>query len=222
MNARARHYGGNESGARPRSSPRPKLDGHLGAQEFFELLRRRTRSGAEATDRAIERRSLAELTVMMCDSSGFSRKTHEYGILQFLAVMTRCYDRLIPILERRGGLCLSHNADNILAVFEDTPAAVRAAVDMHRWLKRRNAGLPEPERFNICIGLHHGSLIRLMDNVFGATVNVAARLGEDVAGKDEIVLTARAAERARGACRLEYSKSIEIGGRPFELYQARY
>jgi class 3 adenylate cyclase len=196
--------------------------GLMTTEQFFSLLRRRRRDNAHLIDGRIESGGVRELTVLMSDSSGFSRKTNEYGILQFLAVMTQCYDRLIPLIEKRRGLCLSHNADNILAVFEKPVDAVAAAADMHRWLKRHNEGKDEAEQFNVCIGLHHGKMLRLKDNVFGACVNVAAKLGEDLAAKDEILVTREVADRIRGTYKPRYSRSTELGGRTLEVFTVPY
>jgi class 3 adenylate cyclase len=189
--------------------------------QFFALLRRRTRRNAVRVDRSIERATQRELVILMADSSGFSRKTHEHGILQFLAVMTQCYDRLIPLVERRDGTVISHAADNILAVFEDPEQAVDAALACHRWLRARNRGRPSAERFNICIGIHAGTVVRLSDNVYGGPVNVAAKLGEDLAGKDETLVTAEVARRVEARFRCTYSRSVEIGGRIFEIHRVR-
>lgn len=196
--------------------------GLLGSREFFDLLRRRGRDSAQAIDALITKRCAQELSIMMCDSSGFSRKTNEHGILQFLSVMTRCYDKLIPLLEKRGGLCLSHNADNIMAIFTGCTAAVQAAIDMQKWLARRNKGLPDAEQFNICIGIHHGAVVRLKENIFGATVNTAAKVGEDMAGRNEILLTTEAVQRLSGRFKSGYLRSAEIGGKTFELHKIRY
>ena len=54
-------------------------------------------------DRRIEDQCVHETTVMMCDSSGFTRHTHEYGILHFLAVMTDVYDRVEPVVLKYNG-----------------------------------------------------------------------------------------------------------------------
>lgn len=216
------------TGTRVRLKPRASGSGFRSVRglmtraAFFRLLTQRTAETAEAVDRRIEARSLCELVVMVCDSSGFTRSTHQYGILQFLATMTRCYDHLIPILEKHRGICLSHNADNILAIFEKPCDAVQAAIQMNRWLQRHNKGRDDAEQFHICIGIHRGALLRLKDDVFGATVNVASKVGEDLAGRDEILLTGGVAESVRHRTECSYLRTAEIGGRTFELYQVRY
>lgn len=197
-------------------------DGILTSDEFFSTLRRRTSRNAGKVDTRILERAGCDLAVLMSDSSGFSRKTHEYGIFQFLSVMTRCFDRLIPILEKRGGECLSHVADNILAVFREPGDAVRAAVEMHRWLRRYNGGRPDAEQFNICVGIHYGPVVRLRETVYGGTVNVASKVGEDLAGKDEILVTREVVGRIPKTFRTSYDRSVTLGGKPFEIHRVAW
>lgn len=191
-------------------------------KELYTLLRRRTRKTADRVDPSVEARCLQELVILTSDASGFSRKTHEFGIIQFLAVLIQCYDRLIPILKKHRGECVYEGADNILAVFKEPKDAVAAAIEMHRWLKRRNASLPEAEQFNICIGVHRGKVLRLKDGVFGGSVNVAGKIGEDLAAKDEILVTHKITEVLPPSFKKEYSRSTQVGGRTYELYKIRY
>jgi len=190
-------------------------------EEFFRLLARRTRRTARRIDREIESRCTQTLAVLMCDASGFSRRTHEYGILQFLSVMTRCYEHLLPILRRRGGEVLSHGADNILAVYCDPVRAVRAALEVRRWLNSYNRGRPDSEQFYECAGIHYGPLLRAGDMVFGATVNVAAKIGEDLAGQGEILVTREVVERVPKSIRCVYDRTVTLGTKPFELFRVR-
>lgn len=191
-------------------------------EQFFARLRRRRPSNADDLDRELERRCVRELTVMMCDSSGFSRKTHDYGILQFLAVMTRCYDALVPVVARHGGHTVAHGADNLLAVFPDPAHGADAAVAMQRWLAAHNEGRHEREQFNLCIGLHHGKVLRLRDDVFGDKVNVAAKIGEDLAARDEILATGEAERLLPARVKRRYARSVQLGGKEFELHQVRW
>lgn len=186
---------------------------------FFEQLRARPGRG-EAFDAEVARRYERELTILAADSSGFSRKTFEHGIVRFLANLVRAYDRIIPIIERHGGHVTTQNADNILAVFDDTPSAVRAAREIHAWLRRRNARLAGPDRFELCIGIHHGPVLRLADDVFGASVNVCAKIGEDVAARNETLVTDEVVARAPRFT-YEAAGSATIGGRRIRLHRVR-
>lgn len=186
---------------------------------FFERLRARPGRG-EAFDAEVARRYERELTILAADSSGFSRKTFEHGIVRFLANLVRAYDRIIPIIERHGGHVTTQNADNILAVFDDTPSAVRAAREVHAWLRRRNARLAPPDRFELCVGIHHGPVLRLADDVFGASVNVCAKIGEDVAARNETLVTDEVVARAPRFT-YEAAGSTTIGGRRIRLHRVR-
>ena len=184
----------------------------MNSRKFFDLLRRTPPAAAA------KKIKIRDVAVLVGDSSGFTRKTHRYGILRFLSVMTRCYDRLIPILRRRRGKVLSHDADDILAVFDDASDAVEAAVEMNRWLRNHNRGRSDADRFNVCIGIHFGPVVYLSDDVYGDAVNVACKIGEELADKDEILVTRAVHDRTnRGV----YARTAEIGGRVFELFLIR-
>ena len=190
---------------------------HLTSREFFALLSRPSKE----LDRLVERRAGEDLAVLVADSSGFSRRTHERGIVRALALVMRAVETVRPALKRHGGTLLSAKVDNLLAVFPDARSAVLAALEARRRLKRDNAGRTPADRVSFCFGIDAGRVLRLADDVFGAPVNVAAKLGEDLAGKDEILLTAEAARRAGSRIRAPYARSTEIGGRTFELHRVK-
>lgn len=191
-------------------------------KKFFDLVRHRTVRGAAALDARIEKACGAELTVVSCDSSGFSRKTHEHGIIEFMDNMVKCHDALEKIVARHGGITLSDKADNLMLIFDEPVQAVACAIEMHRWLKRRNVGLPEHKKYNICVGIHHGKLLRFADDAYGPAVNVAFKLGEDIAGKDELMITAQVNEVVKKKFRTDYTKHITIGGLSFDAYKVKY
>lgn len=189
----------------------------VGRRRFFELVRERPHDGRRF-DAEMASRFERELTILAADSSGFSKRTFEHGIVRFLANLVRSYDRIVPILERHGGVVTTQNADNILAVFADTEGAVRAALEIHAWLDKRNRRLAPPDRFELCIGLHHGPVLRLRDDVYGAAVNVCAKIGEDVARAGETLVTDEVVQRAPGF-RYERAGTTAIGGRRLRMHR---
>lgn len=205
-----------------KKTARARIPKRLSSDAFFDVLRKRTTRNAKQVDKDIEERSLDDVTVMMVDSSGFSRKTHAYGIIQFLAVMTHCYDKIIPRLEARGGITLSRNADNIFAMFEKPDDAIRAAIDMQQWLQKRNIGKPDQEQYSVCIGINSGTVVRLADNVYGDMVNIAAKIGEDLAAKDQILVTKVVAEQVGKKYDIRYDRSVEIGTQMVEVHEVQY
>ena len=191
-------------------------------KKFFDLVRHRNARNAAAVDARIEKTCGAELTVVSCDSSGFSKKTPEHGIIEFMDNMVKCHDGLEKVVARHGGVTLSNKADNLMLVFDEPAPAVKCAIEMHRWLRKRNKGLPEHKRYNICVGIHHGPLLRFTDDAYGPAVNVAFKLGEDIAGKDELMITGQVNEVVKKKFRTDYSKHITIGGLSFDAYKVKY
>lgn len=191
-------------------------------KEFFGLVRRRNARNAAALDRKINEACGAELTVVSCDSSGFSKKTHEQGIIEFMDNMVKCHDALEKIVSRHGGVTLSDKADNLMLIFPEPLKAAACGIEMHRWLKRRNKGLPEHKKYNICVGIHHGSLLRFADDAYGPAVNVAFKLGEDIAAKDELLVSGQVNELIKKKFRTDYSKHVTIGGVSFDVYKVKY
>ena len=192
------------------------------AEQLFTRLRRRTNSNADTMDRDIENLCVRETTVMMCDSSGFTRRTHQYGILHFLAVMTDVYDRVEPVVKKHGGTVISRGADNLLAVFDDTTKGVEAAIAMQRLLAAFNDGKTDRDQFQLCMGFHHGNVLRLKDGIFGDKVNIASKIGEDLASSEEILVTGEVAKRLPARIKRVYARSVELGGKNFELHRVKY
>jgi len=194
----------------------------LDSREFFRLLHGRNRRNADRVDRAIRERAERQVTVFICDASGFTRKTHSYGIHQFLAVMARGYRSLHPIFARCEGSIVSQAADNLVAWFENPQNAVRASIEIQRKLRRANDGKKDADQFHLSIGMETGPVLVLKDNIYGASVNVASKVGEDMAGKGQILVTSGVAKQVRPKYRATYDRSAEIGGRLFELYRVPY
>ena len=66
--------------------------------------------------------------------------------------------------------------DGVLVEYGSAVEAVRSAVELQRGMVERNADSAEPRRQAFRIGLHLGDIIVSDEDVFGDTVNVAARL----------------------------------------------
>lgn len=182
-------------------------------RELFAFLEKRRPVDGDAFDGLIDRRCGEDLAILVSDSAGFTRRTHEMGIVPALAAVRRAYALVAPVVKKHKGQVLSQKVDNLVATFPDALRAVKAAVQI------RKATRGQPVR--LCLGIDVGRVLRLSDDVYGAAVNVASKLGEDLAGRDEILVTSEVARRVRGKVRCSYSRSTEIGGREFELYKVK-
>jgi adenylate cyclase len=132
-----------------------------------------------------------ERAVMVLDSQGFSRRTQRDGLVAALAAVARLRLLLTPLVAGAGGEVVKLEADNLFAVFPDVPAALAAARALR--LRLDEAKRLEAQPLDACLGIDSGRILLLPgQELFGDAVNVAAKLGEDVATDGEIWLSGRA------------------------------
>jgi adenylate cyclase len=149
-------------------------------------------------DREIRTRFQQRHAVMVLDMCGFSRLTLQHGIVHFLAMIRRMHAIVGPIIEKAKGRVVKTEADNVFAVFPDVPQALAAAARIGNELSRTNAVLPQDWDLHVSTGIGYGKLLMVgHDDFYGAELNLAAKLGEDVAGPGEVLLTDAARARAR-------------------------
>jgi class 3 adenylate cyclase len=135
--------------------------------------------------------------VLVLDMCGFSRLTMRYGITHFLAMIRRLQTIVRPVIVAGGGHVVKTEADNVFATFDDVPEAVATARAIQRALDTANTFLPEDWDLHAAIGIGYGPLILVGDeDLFGSEMNIASKLGEDVAGRGEILVSSAARERA--------------------------
>lgn len=157
-----------------------------------QLIDDRMQPGADrrAIDRRIWELFGGKWCVMFTDLSGFSRHVARYGIIHFLQNIYASECILKPVIERYGGMVIKFEGDSLLAVFRRPLRAARAALEMQAACLRYNQGRRPEDRVLLCLGLGYGPMLRIGDyDIFGAEVNAAAKLGEDMAKTGEILVT---------------------------------
>ncbi len=110
-----------------------------------------------------------EVAVLMADISGSSALYDEVGDIDALRQVGECLDNMIAIVEREGGTFIRSKGDDVLAIFSDPGAALEASRAM---LALKMTGSP----LAVHVGANFGNVIRARDDIFGDSVNTAARL----------------------------------------------
>ena len=160
-------------------------------KEYNEYPERREQTVAQIEERF--RRSVA---ILVLDSSGFTRVVHSMGIIHFLALLERLGRLVMPIIEHHGGRVLKREADNIFAIFPDVAAAMACAAEILHDVRVANEPLPAAEEIDVSIGIGYGNVLLVgEDDLFGDEMNLACKLGEDLAERHELLVT----EAARSA-----------------------
>ena len=131
-----------------------------------------------------------EWAVMFTDLVGFSRQVAKFGIVHFLQVILEKKRLLLPIVEQHDGILIKVEADSFLVLFKTPVQALACAIAMQRSAQALSARRTAEEQMILCCGIGYGKLLKIGDDdVFGHEVNIASKLGEDIAKGREILVT---------------------------------
>lgn len=186
--------------------------------EIQELLTSFSTETDPAKRREIDARIWAEygveMAVLVVDMSQFSTMTLRFGIVHFLSTVIRMRLTAQPIIGSIGGSVVKFEADNCFAVFPDTSSAIQAGVALIQAVKSGNQAAAEDAGISISCGIDYGRFL-LIDgkDFYGSAVNLASKLGEDVAKPGEILVTAQAMALVPEEARPRHeTRSVEISG----------
>src|SRR5512140_873228 len=133
-----------------------------------------------------------QVTVLFADISGSTKLYESEGDEAALRAIALCIDRLRQAVESSGGRVVKTIGDEIMAVFPTPDAAASAAGSMQYAIE----ALPPvgATKLGVRIGFHCGTVIQRDNDIFGDTVNLAARLAEQAA-RSQIILSREASDR---------------------------
>lgn len=173
-----------------------------------EMLRQRNQSPerVEEIDREILATFQRRLAVLVLDMCGFSRLTAKHGALFYLSMIVQMEEAATPAVLNNGGRVIKQEADNFFAVFDAPTQALEAALDIFVAFRAMNSVVPDDRDITASVGIGFGDLLDTGDDVFGDEMNAACRLGEDLACKEEILLTPAAAEAVRDRKQFEIER----------------
>jgi len=114
------------------------------------------------------------LCVLFADVSGSTRLYERLGDKEALHAVERCINRMTRATEQFKGRVIKTIGDEVMAVFDDAVAGMEAACSM----QQRVDDLPPASGIKLAIrvGFHFGPAIEDAKDVFGDTVNMAARM----------------------------------------------
>ncbi len=162
-------------------------------QRLEKLIESRTQTDADksAVDARIWELFGEQWAVMFTDLSGFSRRVNDYGIVHFLQTIYESHRLLVPCIDQHNGILLKIEGDSMLVIFKRPERALECALAMQSTLRSYNMRKPANEQVLLCMGMGYGDMLKIGDeDVFGAEVNAASKLGEDMAKAGDILITA--------------------------------
>jgi class 3 adenylate cyclase len=176
-----------------------KIVSRASEDRLEQLIEERLQPGADKAqiDQRIWTLFGEKWAVLYTDLSGFSRKVAEFGIIHFLQTIYESHCLLVPVIQQHNGILLKTEGDSLMVIYRNVDDAVRSAIAMQHCCQRHSEKLPPEEKVLLCIGIGYGDVLRIGDqDVYGAEVNAACKLGEDSAKAHEVLLTAAAAQTA--------------------------
>ncbi len=112
-------------------------------------------------------------------------------------------------------------ADNLFARFDGVREAVDASVAMLERLSEANMATDDESDIQISVGIGWGPTLVLEHDMWGGEFNLASKLGEDLAGAGEVLLTS-AAHRALGRSAYAFRRRpVTVSGMPYNSYLLR-
>ncbi|HEX8442850.1 MAG TPA: adenylate/guanylate cyclase domain-containing protein [Allosphingosinicella sp.] len=188
-------------------------------ERLLQEMLDRPASEAEIT-REIEEEFGETRAVLALDMSGFSRTTQRRGIVAFLLMIHQMKRIARPVIEANDGIVVKAEADNLFCLLETTTGAIKAAREIIGRLETVNLVLPEDRRLYASIGIGWGRILNVDErDLFGDEVNLASKLGEDVAEKNQILLTQAAQAIAAQSGLDTREASVSISGLTLNYYQ---
>jgi len=136
----------------------------------------------------IRERYATERTVLIGDMAGFTRRVEAADVVPFVALIFEMRKICEPLVEAQGGYLFKTDADNVFAAFSEPVAGLDCAVAIQLQLERANATRPHEERIEIGLALACGEVLAIGgEDVWGLPINLASKLGEDLAEAGEVL-----------------------------------
>ncbi|MCE1187172.1 adenylate/guanylate cyclase domain-containing protein [Zoogloea sp.] len=114
--------------------------------------------------------------VMFADLVGSTRLYQQVGDASAFEMVDRCIQAMRQVIETKRGRVIKHTGDGLMAIFRDADVAADACLAIHQAIKE----LPTPAEsdLGVKLGFHFGPVVVSGADIFGDTVNFAARLAE--------------------------------------------
>src|SRR5437870_4851872 len=111
--------------------------------------------------------------VLFADVSGSTKLYETVGDAAAHEAIDLCVKLFANVALQHGGRVIKTIGDEVMAIFPQPSQAARAAVDIQ--LAISSMAPVEKVRLGVRVGMHHGPVVERDGDIFGDTVNLAAR-----------------------------------------------
>jgi adenylate cyclase len=139
----------------------------------------------------MERRLAA---ILFADVAGYTRLMDEYEADTHARLVALFDEVIAPTIVAANGQIVKNTGDGFLARFESVGNAFECTVAVQRSINARESEQPLDKRLAFRMGLHVGDIVVEAHDVYGAGVNIAARL-QEFAEPGELAISALVREQ---------------------------
>jgi len=162
--------------------------------------------------------------VMIADVVGYSRLMSVDEESTHLRLSDYIKNSIEPKISEHGGRLIRSAGDGLLVEFDSAVDAVYCALEIQHQLAARDAGIAADRRLRLRIGINAGDVIADNRDIYGNSVNIAARL-EAVAGPGEIYVSRSVRDQSHGHPDLVFEdrgqRKVKSLSQPIRIYRVR-
>lgn len=163
------------------------------------------------------------MAVMAADLVGYSRLM-EKNEADTLERLKAARDVIDTIIEENNGAIITTAGDSIVAAFPSALSAIDCALQIQNFMMTHNADRPDEDRLLFRIGMNVGDVIIDDGDIFGDTVNIAARL-EGIAEPGGICVSRSVRDHIRKQRKLKFEdagfQQVKNISRPISTFRVR-
>lgn len=163
-----------------------------------------------------------ENTVLFLDLIDSTRLYEHRGDRQAFSIVTACLGRASAVILEHGGRIVKYTGDGLMAAFPGPDVTAAAVLDIHDTLRDCPSLADKPTKLRV--GFHCGPLLKSGTDIFGETVNIAARIA-DLASAGRALTTATTAAQMDSSWRARLTavpaRIVRGIRQPLELFELR-
>jgi TolB-like protein/class 3 adenylate cyclase len=154
--------------------------------------------------------------ILAADVAGYARLMHHEEEATHAKLTTLLADSVAPAICEHGGRIVKSTGDGFLAEFPSAVEAVRAAIQFQTRVGQLTVSDAEDTRIAFRVGINIGDVMVEPHDIFGDSVNVAARL-ESIAEPGGICISSSVHDHVRGKVAFEFEDVGERGLKNIDL-----
>jgi class 3 adenylate cyclase/TolB-like protein/Tfp pilus assembly protein PilF len=159
--------------------------------------------------------------ILAADVVGYSRLMEGAEAATLARLKSLRAELVDPLVAAHGGRLIKLMDDGALVEFPSVTAAVECAIAIQQGMATREAGRAEVDAIRFRIGINLGDVLVDGNDLYGDSVNIAARL-EDLADAGGVVLSAAAFDQVSGKLPVAFrdlgERTLKNMARPVRVY----